>query len=68
MGNGARPEETVGDGASPIFPKWAWASVGDRVWLNGAWVYDIGHPEGEEAPFKYRTEIHPPPGHRHDAA
>jgi hypothetical protein len=25
------------------FPRWAWPSVGDRVWANGHWVFDCGH-------------------------
>jgi len=25
------------------FPRWAWPSVGDRVWTNGHWVFDCGH-------------------------
>jgi hypothetical protein len=59
-------KETHGDGTQganggPIFPKWVWPSVGDRVWLNGAWIYDLGHPIpiGLEK-FAYRSEIHPP--------
>lgn len=25
------------------FPRWAWPSVGDRVWTNGHWSFDCGH-------------------------
>ena len=32
-----------------------WASVGDRAWVLGRWIFDCGHPP-------YRTEIHPPQG------
>ena len=53
---GIDPSEKTGDGASPIFPKWAWPSDGDRVWLEGHWVHDCGHPENG----LYKTEIHPP--------
>ena len=52
---GIAPTEKFGDGANPIFPKWAWPSEGDRVWVNGNWIHDCGHPENG----LYRTEIHP---------
>lgn len=47
--------ETTGDGANPIFPKWAWPSSGDRVWVDGNWIHDCGHPDGG----LLKTEIHP---------
>ncbi len=64
---GARPGEKKGDGAHPTFPKWAWPSVGDRVWVDGSWIFDCGHPTDElvsATPFPtfihhYRSEIHP---------
>lgn len=57
------------------FPRWAWPSVGDRVWANGHWVFDCGH--GKEVGIEvlvpgspptilffgeeyFRSEIHPP--------
>ncbi len=54
---GIRPWEKTGDGANPIFPKWAWPSSGDRVWVDGNWIHDCGHPD--EASDLYNTEIHP---------
>lgn len=53
---GIRPSEHTGDGDHPIFPKWAWPSAGDRVWFDGHFIYDCGHPSGG----LYRSEIHPP--------
>lgn len=35
------------------FPSWAWPSIGDRVLVEGYWIYDCGHEP-------YHTEIHPP--------
>lgn len=52
---GIRPDEKSGDGANPTFPKWAWPSDGDRVWTDGHWVFDCGHPSGD----LFHTEIHP---------
>lgn len=69
---GIRPDEKHGDGERPVFPKWAWPSVGDRVWTEGHWVFDCGHPDEvvigtENTPsgpilvkeLRYRSEIHP---------
>ncbi len=71
---GIRPSEKSGDGANPMFPKWAWPSVGDRVWTDGHWIFDCGHATeevigtvpgpiaGTTIPItvnRYRTEIHP---------
>jgi hypothetical protein len=58
---GISPSETHGDGTAgflsgPIFPKWVWPSVGDRVWVNGNWIYDIAH----DVDGRFRSEIHPP--------
>ena len=53
--SGIRPEEKSGDGANPTFPKWAWPSDGDRVWTDGHWVFDCGHPSGG----LFHPEIHP---------
>lgn len=52
---GIAPSEKSGDGAQPIFPKWAWPSNGDRVWVDGNWIFDCGHPTGG----LYKTEVHP---------
>jgi hypothetical protein len=55
--SGIRPHEKSGDGAQPIFPKWAWPSEGDRVWVEGNWIFDCGHPNDDGL---FHTEIHPP--------
>lgn len=39
---GILANQYTGDGR--FFPKWAWPSVGDRVWVNGYWIFDCGHP------------------------
>jgi hypothetical protein len=54
---GILPSEHKGDGTNPIFPKWIWPSVGDRVWVEGNWIYDAGHPDEFN---RYKSEIHPP--------
>jgi hypothetical protein len=53
---GIRPDEKHGDGAAPTFPKWMWPADGDRVWAEGNWVFDCGHPVNG----LFKTEIHPP--------
>lgn len=57
---GIRPSELKGDGSKPIFPKWVWPSPGDRVWIDGNWIYDVGHPTTINGSQRYRSEIHPP--------
>jgi hypothetical protein len=57
---GTRHGEKHGDGANPIFPKWAWPSVGDRVWVNGSFIYDVGHSQEKDGIKRYKSEIHPP--------
>lgn len=58
---GIRPNELKGDGKTPIFPKWVWPSPGDRVWVNGNWIYDAGHPsKNENGQDAFQSEIHPP--------
>src|SRR5215218_1884768 len=54
--SGIRPDEKSGDGSRPIFPKWAWPSEGDRVWVDGNWIFDCGHPNDDGL---FHTEIHP---------
>jgi PKD repeat protein len=56
---GILPNEFSGDGSAHFFPKWVWPSLGDRVWADGRWVFDCGHPNEDEAEPRYRTEIHP---------
>jgi hypothetical protein len=58
---GILPDEFSGDGSAHFFPKWAWPSEGDRVWANGDWIFDCGHPtEITDTGDKiYRSEIHP---------
>jgi hypothetical protein len=46
-------------------PEFVWPAVGDRVWVEGRWVFDCGHtgvpPAAPERKYvKYATEIHPP--------
>lgn len=47
--------EKHGDGSAHFLPKWVWPHIGDRVWVNGYWVFDCGHAKGGAV----RTEIHP---------
>lgn len=54
---GIRSNESTGDGAVPTFPKWMWPSEGDRIWVDGNWIFDCGHPGNNGL---YKTEIHPP--------
>ena len=68
---GILTSQLTGDGR--FFPKWAWPVPGDRVWVNGYWIFDCGHPkEGRLLPPEscpggipchekgLKTEIHPP--------
>jgi hypothetical protein len=62
---GILPSETHGDGhgganGGPIFPKWAWANPGDRIWLMGNHIYDCGHPIEVAGVDRYKSEVHPP--------
>ncbi len=59
---GIRTDELTGDGSNPIFPKWVWPSVGDRVWVQGNWIYDTEHPGGlnGDGTQRFKSEIHPP--------
>lgn len=50
--------DQTGDGKK-TFPRWAWPSDGDRIWIDGNWVYDCGHPVGDNPPI-FHAEIHPP--------
>jgi hypothetical protein len=66
---GILTSERTGDGR--FFPKWAWPLPGDRVWVNGYWIFDCGHtvkkplppadcPLGLPCSEKgLRSEIHP---------
>jgi hypothetical protein len=58
---GVRPNETSGDGADPFIPRWVFPNLGDRVWVNGHWVFDCGHGEeiGGSSATHYKSEIHP---------
>jgi len=51
--------EFSGDGSLGFFPKWAWPVEGDRVWVNGDWVFDCGHPKEVNGVNHHRTELHP---------
>src|SRR5258706_883333 len=36
-------------------------AVGDRVWVQGRWIFDCGHPSSDNVRHvKFSTEIHPP--------
>ncbi len=57
-----------GEGSQRLWgalPEFVWPGVGDRVWVEGRWVFDCGHtrvPPAAPATMyvKYATEIHPP--------
>jgi uncharacterized repeat protein (TIGR01451 family) len=55
---GTFPDETGSD-PERLFPKWAWPNEGDRVWTDGHWIFDCGHPEDMAGTPHARTEIHP---------
>ncbi len=56
---GIQPDTHSGEGLA-FFPKWAWPSEGDRVFVNGSWVFDCGHPTKVGDVWHYKTEIHAP--------
>jgi hypothetical protein len=42
-------------------PEFVWPAVGDRVWVQGRWIFDCGHPSSDDVRHvKFSTEIHPP--------
>jgi LysM repeat protein len=43
-------------------PQYVWPSAGDRVWMEGHWVFDCGHGAGQTdaANDDYSSEMHPP--------
>jgi hypothetical protein len=42
-------------------PEFVWPSAGDRVWVEGHWVFDCGHPGSKNpANVTFASEIHPP--------
>jgi hypothetical protein len=47
-------------------PEFVWPAVGDRVWVDGRWIFDCGHPGTPDADannaqyVKFGTEMHPP--------
>jgi hypothetical protein len=47
-------------------PEFVWPSVGDRVWVEGRWIFDCGHPGTPDADpdnpqfVKFGSELHPP--------
>ena len=53
---GTFPSETSGDPPERTFPRWAWPTAGDRVYVSGQWVFDCGHPDDNG---RYFSEIHP---------
>jgi hypothetical protein len=48
-------EKAIVDAYQRGLPNWAWPSAGDRVWVNGHWVFDCGEPRKGG----YSTEVHP---------
>jgi hypothetical protein len=62
--SGILPSEKKSQDANPAtekpFPKWAWPSDGDRVWVDGSWIFDCGHARKNQDSWQYPTEIHPP--------
>lgn len=56
---GTTPDETGSD-PERTFPKWAWPNIGDRVWMNGNWIFDCGHPKDIGGTDHFKSEIHPP--------
>lgn len=71
---GTFPYEQSGDPPERTYPRWAWPNVGDRVWFDGNWIFDCGHPDevqigtienplgGPPIPITenhYHSEIHP---------
>src|SRR5207244_3026931 len=57
---GTRPDETGAGAPERTFPRWVWPNVGDRVWVNGSWIFDCGHGETVNGRVHRKTEIHPP--------
>lgn len=45
-------------------PEFVWPAGGDRVWVQGRWIFDCGHPGGNAKYgtqyVRFSTEIHPP--------
>jgi hypothetical protein len=42
-------------------PEFVWPSSGDRVWVEGRWIFDCGHPGSDSTTYvKFASEIHPP--------
>jgi hypothetical protein len=45
-------------------PEFVWPAVGDRVWVEGRWIFDCGHPgvsdDSDRAFVQFSSEIHPP--------
>ncbi|MET0713438.1 MAG: DUF11 domain-containing protein [Mycetocola sp.] len=56
---GVTPDETDGDGADPMLPRWVLPNLGDRIWTNGHWVFDCGHFTKINDVLYFPTEIHP---------
>jgi len=67
--NAALMDPTEKEGFARRFgavPEFVWPSVGDRVWVEGRWIFDCGHPGTPDSDpnnkdfVKFGTEIHPP--------
>jgi hypothetical protein len=57
---GTYTNETGKNAPERTFPKWVWPSIGDRVWFNGNWIVDCGHPVTKNGADRSKAEIHPP--------
>ena len=59
MDEGGRYQRTLG-----AVPEFVWPAVGDRVWVEGRWIFDCGHPnvsdDSDTAHVQFSSEIHPP--------
>jgi hypothetical protein len=59
--SGKRFSDNWERGAMPLFVQ---PSAGDRVWVNGQWIWDCGHgnPQNgnDHTKVAFNTEIHPP--------
>jgi len=67
--NGSLMDVTAKEGYQRTWgglPEFAWPAVHDRVWVEGSWIFDCGHPGTPAADpnnrlyVKFETEIHPP--------
>jgi hypothetical protein len=55
-----RSDSDIARDSTITFPEWAWPSVGDRVWVDGYFIFDCAHPKQINGVDHFLTEIHPP--------